>query len=329
MPADKSRFISTFAAMNENTLPIHFAPLQGYTDAIYRRAHARIFGGVETYYSPFVRMEQGKIRRKDIRDIDPESNRNLHLIPQLIAPDTGRLEQIMALFIEKGYREADINLGCPFPMLARRHNGAGMLPYPEEVKALLSEAIGRHPDIRFSVKLRLGWEQAEECLALLPLFNELPLSHIILHPRLGKQQYKGEVNLEGFEAFYKECAHPLFYNGDLHTVEEIRSITARFPRLAGVVIGRGLLANPALALEYKQGATISSDEMVEKVSQLHTEVFNSYREQLQGGDTQLLTKMKSFWEYLLPDGDRKYRKVIHKTSKLANYQAAVSNLLLL
>lgn len=67
----------------------------------------------------------------------------------------------MSLFIEKGYQEADINLGCPFPMLARRHNGCGMLPYPEEVKALLSEAIDRHPDIRFSVKLRLGWEQAE------------------------------------------------------------------------------------------------------------------------------------------------------------------------
>ena len=151
--------------------------------------------------------------------LSPDHNPDLHLIPQLIAPDTDKLEHIMSLFIEKGYREADINLGCPFPMLARRHNGSGMLPYPEEVKALLSEAIDRHPDIRFSVKLRLGWEQAEECLALLPLFNELPLAHIILHPRLGKQQYKGEVDLEGFEAFYKECTHPLFYNGDLHTAE--------------------------------------------------------------------------------------------------------------
>ena len=316
-----------FAAMNENILPIHFAPLQGYTDAVYRRAHARIFGGIETYYSPFVRMEHGEIRRKDARDIEPDNNPDLHLIPQLIAPDADKLEHIMSLFIEKGYQEADINLGCPFPMLARRHNGCGMLPYPEEVKALLSEAIDRHPDIRFSVKLRLGWEQAEECLALLPLFNELPLAHIILHPRLGKQQYKGEVDLEGSEAFYKECTHPLFYNGDLHTANDIRSITTRFPRLAGIVIGRGLLANPALALEYKQGTPISSDEMAKKVGQLHTEVFNAYQELLQGGEAQLLMKMKSFWEYLLPDGDRKARKTIHKTSKLANYQSAVSNLL--
>lgn len=313
--------------MNENLLPIQFAPLQGYTDAVYRRAHARVFGGIETYYSPFVRIEHGEIRRRDVRDIEPENNPGLHLIPQLIAPDIDKAEQIIALFIEKGYKSMDINLGCPFPVLAKRHNGAGMLPHPEEVKALLTNTIERHPDIEFSVKLRLGWDNPEECLELLPLFNELPLTHIILHPRLGKQQYKGEVDLNGFEAFYNGCKKPLLYNGDLLTLEDIRSISTRFPKLAGLVIGRGLLANPALALEYRQGKTLSTDEMAKKVGQLHSEVFNNYQEQLQGGELQLLMKMKSFWEYLLPDGDRKSKKTIHKTSKLANYQAAVSNLL--
>lgn len=313
--------------MNENILPIQFAPLQGYTDAVYRRAHARIFGGIDTYYSPFVRVERGEIRRRDIRDIDPENNPGLQLIPQLIAPEVEKLEQIIALFIEKGHQKADINLGCPFPILAKRHNGAGMLPYPDEVKALLTTAMEKHPDIQFSVKLRLGWDNPEECLALLPLFNELPLTHIILHPRLGTQQYKGEVDLNGFEAFYKECSKPLLYNGDLHTLGDIQSVIERFPRLAGLVIGRGLLANPALALEYQQGKALSTDEMAKKVGQLHTEVYNSYQEQLQGGDLQILMKMKSFWEYLLPDGDRKAKKTIHKTSKLTNYQAAVSNLL--
>ena len=313
--------------MNDHLLPIHFAPLQGYTDAVYRRAHARIFGGIETYYSPFVRIEHGEIRRRDVRDAEPGANPGLHLIPQLIAPEVDKAERIISLFIEKGYQEVDINLGCPFPDLAKRHNGAGMLPYPEEVRTLLSTITGKHPDIRFSVKLRLGWERPEESLALLPLFNELPLSHIILHPRQGKQQYKGETDPEGFKAFYEGCNKPLFYNGDLLTVEDIRSVTTRFPRLAGLVIGRGLLANPALALEYRQGEPLSADEMARKVSRLHTEVYESYREQLQGGELQLLMKMKSFWEYLLPDGDRKSKKTIHKTTKLSNYQAAVSNLL--
>ena len=304
--------------MNNNLLPIHFAPLQGYTDAVYRLAHARIFGSIDTYYSPFVRVEHGEIRRKDARDISSKNNRErIHLIPQLIASQPDKLEQIITLFIENNYQEADINLGCPFPMLAKRHNGAGMLPYPDEVKDLLTAAIEKYPQIHFSVKLRLGWENTEECLALLPLFNALPLTHIILHPRLGKQQYKGEVDLSGFEAFYNGCEKPLLYNGDLHTVEDIQTITERFPKLAGVVIGRGLLANPALAWEYRQGKKLSPDEIIEKVGQLHAEVYSTYEELLQGGETQLLMKMKSFWEYLLPDGNRKAKKTIHKTRKLA------------
>ena len=314
--------------MNNNLLPIHFAPLQGYTDAVYRLAHARIFGSIDTYYSPFVRVEHGEIRRKDARDISSKNNRErIHLIPQLIASQPDKLEQIITLFIENNYQEADINLGCPFPMLAKRHNGAGMLPYPDEVKDLLTAAIEKYPQIHFSVKLRLGWENTEECLALLPLFNALPLTHIILHPRLGKQQYKGAVDLSGFEAFYNGCEKPLLYNGDLHTVEDIQTITERFPKLAGVVIGRGLLANPALAWEYRQGKKLSPDEIIEKVGQLHAEVYSTYEELLQGGETQLLMKMKSFWEYLLPDGNRKAKKTIHKTSKIANYRMAVNDLL--
>ena len=150
----------------QSTLPIHFAPLQGYTEAIYRQAHARIFGGVESYYTPFVRVEHGEIRKKDMREITLENNRGVQLIPQLIAPDVDKMEQIIALFIEKGYKNVDINLGCPFPLLAKRHNGSGMLPYPEEVRELLTAAIKNHPDLQFSVKMRLGWENPEECLVL-------------------------------------------------------------------------------------------------------------------------------------------------------------------
>ncbi len=175
--------------------------------------------------------------------------------------------------------------------------------------------------------MRLGWENPEESLALLPLLNELPLSHIILHPRLGKQQYKGSVDLTAFEAFYDGCRHPLFYNGDLLTVADIQSVALRFPRLAGIVIGRGLLANPALAAEYRQGEPLSADEKGEKLRRFHAELFSQYGNLLQGGDLQLLNKMKTVWEYLLPDADRKARKAIHKASRLDTYQTAVNQLL--
>lgn len=103
----------------QKTLPIHFAPLQGYTDVIYRNAHAACFGGIDAYYTPFVRLEKGTFRHRDVRGIEPGNNQVPHLIPQLIAPTAEKAEKILSLFIEKGYKEADINMGCPFPILAK------------------------------------------------------------------------------------------------------------------------------------------------------------------------------------------------------------------
>ena len=156
-----------------NTLPIHFAPLQGYTEAAYRNAHAAVFGGIDVYHTPFVRVDRGEFRHKDVRDILPENNRVARLIPQLIASEADKTERMIALFIEQGYREIDINLGCPFPMLAKRQCGSGMLPYPDKVEALLKQTE-QFPDIRFSVKMRLGWEKPDECLSLIPLLNAAP-----------------------------------------------------------------------------------------------------------------------------------------------------------
>lgn len=310
----------------QEILPIHFAPLQGYTEAIYRNAHATCFGGVDTYYTPFVRLEKGNFRNKDKREIDAENNHVPHLVPQLLASSAEKAETILSLFIEKGYKEVDINLGCPFPLLAKRHNGSGILPYPEEVEALLS-IVKKYPQISFSIKMRLGWENPDECIQLAPFLNELPLRQITMHPRLGKQQYKGEVNLEGFATFQNICKHPLIYNGDINSVEEIQVIKDQFPSLAGIMIGRGLLANPALALEYKSGEKLSSDEMAKKIREMHAIVYQQYEQQLNGGDMQLVNKMKSFWEYLLPGADKKSLKAIHKSNRIDKYQQAVSNLI--
>ena len=277
-----------------NTLPIHFAPLQGYTEAAYRNAHAAVFGGIDVYHTPFVRVDRGEFRHKDVRDILPENNRVARLIPQLIASEADKTERMIALFIEQGYREIDINLGCPFPMLAKRQCGSGMLPYPDKVEALLKQTE-QFPDIRFSVKMRLGWEKPDECLSLIPLLNAAPLTEITLNPQLVIQQYKGEVDMEGITSFYEACRHPVVYNGDILTVTDIHRITDKFPSLAGVMLGRGLLPNPALGWEYKEGRKLSPEEWHEKLKALHTADFLHNEEQIQGGEAQLVTKLKTFW----------------------------------
>lgn len=297
------------------------APLQGFTEAPWRNLHHELFGGIDTYYTPFVRLERGEFRRRDVRDIEPARNTVPHLVPQLIAATPAELDAVAGLFVEQGYAEADLNLGCPFPLLTGKHKGAGILSHPEEVKALLTE-MKRHPDLRFSVKMRLGLVDADEWKSLLPLLNEAPLQRITLHPRIGKQQYKGQVHLDVFAAFYEQCQHPLVYNGDLRTLEDMERMAARFPRLEGLMLGRGLLAQPSLAVEFQEGRAWTAEERLQRVLQLHDRLLQHYEACLQG-DAQLLAKLKPFWEYLLPEADHKAKKAIHKATSLNKYRAAV------
>lgn len=306
---------------------IHFAPLQGYTDAVYREAHCRVFGGVENYYTPFVRLEKDGFRNKELRDVAPENNREVPVVPQLIAASPEELRRITLFLKEKGYGRVDINMGCPFPMQARLHRGAGILPYASEATALL-DTIREFPEISFSVKLRLGWERVDESLSLLTVLNDLPLTHIALHPRIGIQQYKGSVDMDAFSCFYDKCLHPLFYNGDLNTVEDIRSITERFPKLKGVMLGRGLLGHPWLATEYTTGHELTDAERRAKLSEFHQLLYELYSLRLEGGDHQILAKLKTLWDYLLPDAEKRLRKKVIKSSNLTAYHSAVKELLL-
>lgn len=300
-------------------LPVHFAPIQGYTDAVYRNAHSLYFGGVEGYYTPFVRLEKGSFRNKDLKDISKVNNNIPYLVPQLIAAEPEETGEIIRLFSCEGYKEIDINLGCPFPLIVRKKKGSGLLPYPEQVKDILG-CILNYPDISFSIKLRLGLNSLQECLNLLPVLNDFPLKHITMHPRLGIQQYKGNVDMESFGQFYDKCNHPLIYNGDISTAEDISRIAQLYPKLSGVMIGRGLLTNPALALEYNNGTKLSSDEFLERIIQMHSYALNQYRKQIEGGEAQLLNKMRVFWEY---PGMRMDRKVMKKITKCKDIDALI------
>lgn len=312
--------------MKTENFEIHFAPVQGSTDFTYRNLHQQHFGGIDAYYTPFIRLEKGEsFRNRDLRDIDPELNRVDRLIPQLIASEPEELRTLLQTIAGKGHTQADINLGCPFPMLARRGKGAGILPFPEKVKALL-EHIVDFPTVKCSVKMRLGWENPTDCLALLPILNDTPLSHITLHARIGIQQYDGTTDKEAFARFYERCEHPLLYNGDILRTENVTEIEKTFPRLSGVMIGRGLLADPILASAYKSKLNPTSEEKQELYARFHEDLYTAYASRLQG-DHQILAKMKTLWEHFLPDSDPKVRKRIRKSTSTNQYLRAVSEIL--
>lgn len=315
-------------------MQVLFAPLQGYTTGIYRKAHAEIFGGVDAYYAPFLRIENGRPREKDLRDIDDDHDliTGAKTIPQIIANSVNEFKTLADAIMQKGFTEIDFNMGCPFPMQVSRHRGAGLLSDIQTVKSIMDEIarLTAKNSIKFSVKMRLGQNSPDEAFALLPILNATPLAHITLHPRLGKLQYKGAVDFTSFVRFYDECRHPLVYNGDITSVSQMRKMEAGYPKLAGIMIGRGMLARPSLAAEYKaaseaNAAGISEKDLLRKILEMHSRLYEHARSTYQG-DSQILSHVKSFWEYLEPSIPKKAFKKIKKAGNLGEYDAAVLSL---
>lgn len=305
-------------------IPIHFAPLQGHTDDVYRRIHHQLIGGIERYYTPFVRVEAGDIRSKDRRDIDPKNNEGVPVVPQIIFKNLKEFLYLVNEMETLGYHAIDLNMGCPFPLQAKHGRGSGILAHTDIIEEV-SQAIKEHPQIDFSVKMRLGWENSEEWKPVLEILNSTPLTHIALHPRTGVQQYKGNIDIEGFNLFYEECQHPIIYNGDLTTLEQLHEMEERHPRLAGLMIGRGLLARPTLGKEYAEGKEWSHEEHVRSLRSLHAELTEQYSHIVKG-DAQLHSKLRTFWEYTEPLIGRKPYKKIMKSGNLRNYMSAIEEL---
>ena len=303
------------------SIPIHFAPLQGYTDDVYRRIHHELMGGIQTYYTPFLRMEGGGVRSKDMRDIRPEFNEGVPVVPQIIVKSMKEFDFLTGIVEEKGYTRVDINMGCPFPLQAKHGRGSGLLAHVDIIEEM-AKAIAAKSKLKFSVKMRLGWENANEWRPVLDILNSTPLEQITLHPRIGTQQYKGSVSMEAFEEFYKFCKHPLIHNGDVTSVDDIRKLEEMYPKLAGVMIGRGLLARPSLALEYASGVELSWEKRRSLLLDFHDRMKAHY-ETTANSETQVHSRLRLFWEYMEEELGRKVYKKIMKAGNLKNYLSAV------
>ena len=303
------------------SIPIHFAPLQGYTDDVYRRIHHELIGGIQTYYTPFFRMEGGGMRSKDMRDIRPEFNEGVPVVPQIIVKSMKEFEFLTGIVEEKGYSRLDINMGCPFPLQAKHGRGSGLLAHVDIVSEM-AKTIASKSSLKFSVKMRLGWENADEWRPVLDILNEIPLEQITLHPRIGTQHYKGSVNMEAFNEFYALCKHPMIYNGDVTTVNGIRQLEENYPKLAGIMIGRGLLARPSLATEYVSGLELPWEKRRLTLLDFHDRLKAHY-ETTANSEAQVHSRLRLFWEYMEEELGRKVYKKIMKAGNLKNYLAAV------
>lgn len=300
---------------------IEFAPLQGYTDAIYRTMHNKVFGGINSYYSPFIRLEKGEVRQKDIKDILPENNENINLVPQIIVNSNEEFLKLTESVCNLGYKRIDINMGCPFPLQTKKGRGAALLQNTKHLEDIV-ESINSINDIDFSIKMRLGMDSAEDAKGALEIINKAKLHHLTIHPRIAKQQYKGEIDYQTFDYIYQNCLHPIIYNGDILSQEDIYNIINIYPKIEGIMIGRGLLAKPYIAMELNKTIRLSVSERLSMIMKLHDAIYDHYSSVMQG-EHQLLLKMKTFWEYLDEEIGKKPYKAIKKSVNIKKYELAI------
>ena len=304
-------------------MKLYLAPLEGITSYIYRKALYQCFDGFDKYFIPFIRAKQNlNFSGREKKDISPENNSGMYAVPQILTRNADDFLRTANQLKEYGYQEVNLNLGCPSKTVVTKGCGAGFLARPEELEQFLDRIFSK-TDMKISVKTRLGMENAEEFPRLMEIYNRFPMEELIIHPRVQKDGYGNVPRLELYELAEKQSVNPLCYNGDIVTKEDYDNITTRFPSIDAVMIGRGLLRNPALIREIKYGQKLTKRELLA----MHDALYEGYQEYL-SGDKNVLYKMKEFWNNaaVMFTNHEKYAKKIRKVQTLKNYEQAVNAL---
>ena len=305
------------------TFQLYLAPLRGFTDYIYRNTFTRHFDGFDGALAPFIpTVTADRFKPSHFKDILPENNPTLPIVPHIIGNQSADFINLAVRLFDLGYTSVNWNLGCPFPMVAKKHRGSGLLPYPERIDAFLEKTVSSIPN-RLSIKTRLGRRTINDIFKLMPIFNRYPLKEIIIHPRTGIQMYVGKTDLDTFERCLAQSVHRIIYNGDITDLKTFQDVFGRFEDIDGWMIGRGAVTNPFLPAIIKAGRDDISHK-VEKFKRFYDELFDQYR-QVFSGPGHLLNRMKGFWTYFSKSfqNSRKIAKKVHRTQKMHRYMELV------
>ncbi|MCQ2318219.1 MAG: tRNA-dihydrouridine synthase family protein [Bacteroidales bacterium] len=310
--------------MNELSL----APFQGITDVVYRNVFMKHFGGIDKLYTPFFTGIQ-KDNSKSLRgeEIDPRFNDVKIVVPQILSNTAEEITRFANQCKSMGYTEFNLNMGCPFPRVANKTRGCGLMADYQRTTAMLEEVCNDIDGIKFSIKCRLGYYSPDEIFKFIETFNTLSFSEIIIHPRIGKQMYTGEASIEKFKELIPLINKPLIYNGDIYTVEKYKSVVENISTdKTHMMLGRGLLTNPFLAEEIKQ----INDNQQDKNIRLHKFVVDLYVERLRhaGGSPKIIGSMKELWKYMMNifDDSQNVWRNVKKVNHLDEYEDAVEKI---
>lgn len=298
----------------------YFAPLEGLTDSIYRRLHHSFFPGIDRYYTPFLSPTMHRaLTPKEERELPLADTLGYEAVPQLLTKNAEDFLWMCSQCVDRGYREINLNLGCPSGTVTAKGKGSGMLKDLGELDRFLDTVFYKAP-LDISVKTRLGFSDPGEFEQLLPIFNRYPIKELIIHPRVRAQFYKGPVDMKAFDYAAEHSKNPLCYNGNLCSLSQIDTLSKTYPEIHSVMLGRALIADPGLLTP--GGSTAQSLEA------FHNALLDEYIEKF-GSARNAMFRMKENWGFLHSrfEGSDKLWKALRKTTDVAEFKSICAQML--
>ena len=301
----------------------YLAPLESVTTYVFRNAYHKYFLPLDKYFTPFIVPHPNKrFNTREKKELSIENNKGLYVVPQLLTNKSEDFITTAKEIQDMGYKEINLNLGCPSGTVVAKGKGSGFLAYPEELDRFLDEIYSKL-DMKISIKTRIGKNSVDEFHRLIEIYNKYPVEELIVHPRLQIDFYKNKPNWEVFQDAVNKSRHSLCYNGDIYTIEDFKRFCDRFPFAEKIMCGRGVVANPSLfsSIEKKVKPDIN------RFKNFHDDIYVAYQE-ISSGERNTLFKMKELWSYMGQSFEyaEKYMKKIKKSEKLFTYEKAVTDL---
>lgn len=299
---------------------LDFAPLEGMTDAIYRRVHRATFGGIRQYYMPFVSPARSlSFTSRQQFDLAPAQNAGMPAVPQVLCRDAELFVDMAALLKQAGYDRVNLNLGCPSGTVTAKGKGAGMLRDPAALDRFLDQIFARSP-LPISLKTRIGFADESEWPRLLRIFIQYPAQEWVLHPRTCREYYSGAPHRRCYGQALAASPFPVVYNGDIFTASDFRAFCAEYPDAPGVMLGRGIAANPALAQEIQEGRALTLDDLCLFHDRLYREYLKYWPE------TAVVGRLHGIMAYLIQalHCPESILRALRKSTHAEDYQEAAS-----
>ena len=292
----------------------YFAPMEGLTDSIYRRLHHEYFGGVDRYYMPFLSPTQHRVlTHKEQRELPPADSEAFAAVPQILTKNAEDFLWAAQVCADLGYDEVNLNLGCPSGTVVSKGKGSGMLRSCATLGEFLDEIYEKTP-IKVSIKTRLGLEDPAEFPDILEVYNRYPIRSLTIHPRVRKQFYSGEVDMDMFRYALERSKNPLCYNGDILSKAQADSIEG----VEAVMIGRGLVGDPGM---------LCGGTDVNRLEAFHNALLEEYLTAF-GGGRNAMFRLKENWHMLIvhfEDSEKQWKR-LRKTTDLQEFRSITTEI---